>query len=161
MYLAKLSLCASVLTLLVGGNSSALAKEDHRERDHWHGDIRHFHEHDLAVWRRGHWYQGLHGERRGWWWVVDGVWYSYDRKVAEIPDPFLPPTVVVQVPAPSAPVYVPPPPPPSAPLPSASPPPAAPATWYYCANPHGYYPYVTACPGGWASVPATAPPTGP
>ena len=31
--------------------------------------------------------------------------------------------------------------------------------WYYCQNPAGYYPYVSACPGGWTPVPATpAPP---
>ena len=24
--------------------------------------------------------------------------------------------------------------------------------WYYCQNPQGYYPYVTACPGGWMTV---------
>lgn len=42
-----------------------------------------------------------------------------------------------------------------------APQPAAPAgapaaqTWYYCNNPQGYYPYVSACPGGWREVPAT------
>ncbi len=24
--------------------------------------------------------------------------------------------------------------------------------WYYCNRPQGYYPYVTACPGGWRQV---------
>jgi hypothetical protein len=28
----------------------------------------------------------------------------------------------------------------------------APPTWYYCANPPGYYPYVQECPGGWQPV---------
>ena len=29
----------------------------------------------------------------------------------------------------------------------------APTTyWYYCQKPQGYYPYVTACPGGWMTV---------
>lgn len=28
----------------------------------------------------------------------------------------------------------------------------APPTWYYCANPPGYYPYVPQCPGGWQPV---------
>jgi hypothetical protein len=27
-----------------------------------------------------------------------------------------------------------------------------PYTWYYCANPQGYYPYVQQCPGGWQPV---------
>ncbi len=30
--------------------------------------------------------------------------------------------------------------------------PAAPAYWYYCQNPQGYYPYVTQCLGGWLTV---------
>jgi hypothetical protein len=29
------------------------------------------------------------------------------------------------------------------------------ATWYYCADPAGYYPYVTQCFTGWQSVPAS------
>lgn len=33
----------------------------------------------------------------------------------------------------------------------------APAYWWRCANPKGYYPYVTACPGGWQRVPARPP----
>lgn len=35
--------------------------------------------------------------------------------------------------------------------------PAAPAYWYHCAKPEGYYPYVTSCPGGWQTVPAQPP----
>jgi hypothetical protein len=35
---------------------------------------------------------------------------------------------------------------------SAEPAPPAPASWYYCANPQGYYPYVENCPGGWRAV---------
>ncbi len=31
-----------------------------------------------------------------------------------------------------------------------------PATWYYCQEPQGYYPYVKACPSGWSEV-ATSP----
>lgn len=34
----------------------------------------------------------------------------------------------------------------------AEPAPPAPASWYYCANPQGYYPYVENCPGGWQAV---------
>ncbi len=26
------------------------------------------------------------------------------------------------------------------------------ASWYYCTNPQGYYPYVEKCPGGWQAV---------
>ncbi|MBI1285886.1 MAG: hypothetical protein GC183_16400 [Thiobacillus sp.] len=39
----------------------------------------------------------------------------------------------------------------------AVPPPSA--SWYYCANPQGYYPYVENCPGGWQAV-APRPPAG-
>jgi len=36
-------------------------------------------------------------------------------------------------------------------------------SWYYCADPQGYYPYVKQCPGGWQAVspqPPPAPDTG-
>ena len=35
--------------------------------------------------------------------------------------------------------------------------PSAPAYWYYCDNPRGYYPYVQQCPGGWRAVAPTPP----
>jgi hypothetical protein len=130
---------------LLGLTPQAFA-ENHVERDHWHGDIRHFHEHDLGLWRGGHWFHGPHLGSPGWWWVVNGIWYHYETKVAAVPDPYMPPPVTVVVPPP---VAVPPPP---------APPPSPPPTWSYCNNPHGYYPYVTNCPGGWTSVPATPPP---
>lgn len=38
---------------------------------------------------------------------------------------------------------------------SVAPPP--PASWYYCENPTGYYPYVQQCPGGWRPVAPTPP----
>jgi len=38
-------------------------------------------------------------------------------------------------------------------------PPQAPAYWYYCQNPQGYYPYIQQCPNGWMQVvPPTIPP---
>jgi hypothetical protein len=57
-----------------------------------------------------------------------------------------PPVVAV----PSTQVYV----QPSAPA-TAQPPPSA--SWYYCDNPRGYYPYVQQCPGGWRAVAPTPP----
>ena len=45
----------------------------------------------------------------------------------------------------------------------AEPAPQASASWYYCADPQGYYPYVEQCPGGWQAVaprPSTAPDEG-
>jgi hypothetical protein len=108
-----------------------------RAEDRWHGDIRNFHEHDYDHWRGGHWYHGGHGGRRGWWWVVGPDWYFYPAPVYPYPDPFQPPVVVV-------------PPPPSV---------AAPAYWYYCPNPAGYYPYVPQCRAHWQRVaPQAAPP---
>lgn len=41
----------------------------------------------------------------------------------------------------------------------AEPAPPVSASWYYCANPQGYYPYVENCPGGWQAV-APRPPAG-
>jgi hypothetical protein len=62
-----------------------------------------------------------------------------------------PPPVIYSPP----PVYAPPPviytaPPVTQPQPS-------PQSWYYCDNPHGYYPYVTTCHSGWREVPPTPP----
>lgn len=38
-------------------------------------------------------------------------------------------------------------------------PPQAPAYWYYCQSPQGYFPYVQQCPQGWMQVvPPAAPP---
>ncbi|CAN5437466.1 hypothetical protein BH11PSE11_BH11PSE11_22990 [soil metagenome] len=31
------------------------------------------------------------------------------------------------------------------------------ASWYYCSNPSGYYPYVQQCPQGWQQVAPQAP----
>jgi len=33
-----------------------------------------------------------------------------------------------------------------------APPAQAPAYWYYCQNPQGYYPYIQQCPNGWMQV---------
>ena len=40
---------------------------------------------------------------------------------------------------------------------AAEPAPQASASWYYCADPQGYYPYVEQCPGGWQAVPPRPP----
>lgn len=54
--------------------------------------------------------------------------------------------------------YPPPPPPQTAPPPpTVAPASAAQQFWYRCANPAGYYPYVTQCPEGWQRVPANPP----
>jgi hypothetical protein len=60
---------------------------------------------------------------------------------------YYPPPVVYQ----PAPVYA---------APAVQPtyaPAAQPASWYYCDNPRGYYPYVNNCSAGWRQVPAAPP----
>lgn len=111
----------------------------HDDNRGWHGDIKQFHERDLARWRTGNWHHEYHDGRLGWWWVVAGLWYFYPQRVAGYPDPYTPPpTVIVQPAAPAAP---------------STPPPAQ--YWYYCDAAKGYYPYVPSCPAGWRMVPAT------
>ncbi len=64
---------------------------------YWHGgDMRYFHVHDYPVWRTGRWQQSWHDGRWGWWWLVGSSWYFYPRPIYPYPDPYLPPTVVVQ-----------------------------------------------------------------
>ena len=78
-------------------------------------------------WHGGHWHHGWHGGRLGWWWIAPGLgWTFYNAPIYPYPEP----------PAP----YV--------------APPAAPAMWYYCDNPPGYYPYVPRCTMPWRPVPA-------
>lgn len=110
----------------------------------WHGDIRVFESHDARRWHSGGWRHGLHGGRSGWWWVVGGAWYFYPQPIYPYPDPYIPPTVVIE----QAPALVVPAQPPAAQ-------PAAQPFWYYCDAARGYYPYVASCPGGWKTVPAT------
>lgn len=105
------------------------------------GDIRHFDRHDFAVWRSGGWRHVRHGGRLGWWWVVAGAWYFYPEPVYPYPDPYIPPVVVTE------------------PAPQPEPPQAQ--FWYFCAAANAYYPYVSSCPGGWKTVPATPPAASP
>jgi hypothetical protein len=77
-----------------------------------------------------------------------GYWrpYAYGYPLA-YPYGYAYPPVVA---APSTQVYLQP-----SPQASVQPPPAA--SWYYCDNPKGYYPYVQQCPGGWRPVAPTPP----
>lgn len=99
-----------------------------RTRAPWHGDIGRFQEHDVRVWRSGHWHHGPHDGRHGWWWVVGGAWYFYPAPSYPYPDPFVPGF--------------------------ADAPPDDTGYWYYCPYWDQYYPYVATCPGGWQPVPA-------
>jgi len=84
---------------------------------------------------------GWHGHWHGYTTVYVGGWPWYSPWFYGYAWPYYPYDTAV---APAAPVeYV-----------QMNPPAAdaAPAMWYYCANPAGYYPYVKACPGGWQQV---------
>ena len=74
---------------------------------------------------RGGWYGGI-GPGWGWPYYWDWPYYGYGD--------YPPPPVVYPAPTTAIP----------APVPAT---PAAPASWYYCANPKGYYPYVQSCKG--------------
>jgi hypothetical protein len=133
-HLARALLAATVLAVASGGPALA-QRDEHRERrdDHREGwrhdrDIHHFGDRDFDAWRGGRWSHVRHGGRFGWWWVVGGQWYFYPQPVYPYPDPYIPPVVR------------------AAPVPGA--------TWYYCANPAGYYPYVARCALPWRPVPA-------
>jgi hypothetical protein len=124
-----LALVASLATG-VAGTASAQHREDHDWRGGWHDrDIHRFHEHDIDVWRSGRWFQGRHGGRVGWWWVLGDAWYYYPQPIYPYPNPYLPPVAVAPPPGPPGQVY------------------------YYCPRPRGYYPYVQACAAHWRAVP--------
>ena len=52
-----------------------------------HGDIRHL---NLGNWRGGHWWQGDHRGRRGWWWIVGADFFWYPAATGDYPDPYTP-----------------------------------------------------------------------
>ena len=132
-----------------------------------------FHVRNPGLWRAGHWYHGAYDGAYGWWWMVGPTWYFYERPMypyptetmapvyyAQMPGETPPAQVTVVVPpaqpeqlvAPSAQVQmtaVVPPAPVMMPPPTSATAPAAPAQYYYCANPVGYYPYVRDCAVGW------------
>ena len=58
---------ASILSSLAVAAVVAAAPAPVLADDHWwHDDIHRFHEHDIRVWRGGHWWHGLHEGRPGW-----------------------------------------------------------------------------------------------
>ena len=142
-----------IITPIVAGllliiSVPVFAEEHHGRERHFEGrEIHRFHEHDLQIWRAGNWHHGRHEGRLGWWWIAGGIWYFYPSRIAEIPDPYTPPVVVVN---PQPPVVV----APQAPAPTPVQPQPAAQSWYYCESVKSYYPYVPSCPEGWKTVPA-------
>ena len=86
---------------------------------------------ERAAWQRGNWHRAWHRGHRGWWWIVDDVWFFYPAPIYPYPlyigsldyydysDWY------------GTPDYY----------------------WYYCTNPEGYYPYIQECLGTWHAVP--------
>jgi hypothetical protein len=101
-----------------------------------------------AVADRGHWHGHAHSDV-GVGIVFDPFWFGAPYPGPYYYPPYYYPPPVVTVPA-TPPVYI---------ERDAIPAPQAPAYWYYCAQPPGYYPHVKQCPGGWQPVaPQTPPP---
>ena len=149
---------ASCLTVLVSGivssipTLSALADErgHHEFREH---DTHRFSRNELKLWRVGGWRHESHFGRVGWWWVIGGVWYLYEKPIYPYPlivsqvsfaEPVLVAPPSAGVIAPGTPMVAPPPSGPAV-VPQALPPQQQPQIWYYCDNPAGYYPYVATC----------------
>jgi hypothetical protein len=88
-------------------------------------------------WSGGRWWHGSHGGRSGWWWFVGGGWFFYPYAVYPYPD-YVSSTAYYDD-YDYAPGY------------------GGGASWYYCDNPRGYYPYVQSCNGPWHPVPMTPP----
>ena len=146
-------IAVTAASLLVGTDSFA-----QRFRDFHGRDFRRFSFEERRLWGSGRWFHEVHNGRLGWWWVVDGFWYYYPVPVYPFPTYIPAPEVVVNAPPPYPP-YDAPPPYGAAPPYGPPPPPAAPpqASWYYCDNPQGYYPYVQNCSVQWRPVPSTPP----
>lgn len=84
---------------------------------------------DRDSWRGGNWRHERHNGRLGWWWVVGDFWSFY-------PEPIYPyPAYYDDDDDYASPAVV-------------------GGTWYYCAHPQGYYPYVRRCDTRWEAVPA-------
>ena len=99
------------------------------------GPIAHFGARDMSAWRGGYWWHGWRGGRFGWWWGAGDFWYWYEAPIYPYPDSVADYYVAANHPAPQA-----------------------GATWWYCADPPGYYPTVRGCPTPWRPVAATPQP---
>ena len=133
--IGKVLVCSAAVLMAAASAPRAQAEPHHD----FHGrDFHHFSPEEAHVWQGGRWVHDWHGGRYAWWWTVDGGWYLYPEPV--YPYPLYAPPAVVEQQAPPVPTGMPPI-----------------ATWYYCDNPAGYYPYVASCAAPWRPVPATPP----
>jgi len=130
------------------------------EHDFHSRNVREFNERERMAWRGGRWRNDWHYGRYGWWFLVGGVWYEYERPVYPYPM-VVAPLVVYETPvvATSLPTYwdsnggagyvpregaI-------ARLPSVPP------GTYHCASPVSDYPVVGTCATGWVFVPDPQP----
>ena len=87
----------AVIAALSFANSAAQASprwDEHHDHE-WHRGYDPHVEH----WRSGHWYNGHHEGRHGWWWIAGGVWYWYPKPIYPYPQPYAFPGVAPQEPA--------------------------------------------------------------
>ncbi len=98
--------------------------------------------HPLKVphgWKIGHWQQGWHRGRYGWWWRTRHRWFFYLTPIRPYPPYYgSGPIPLTGGPAVGSPFLMEPPPPTQ-------------LRWY-CLSPPGFYPFVTSCMGGWVAV---------
>ena len=136
---ALVGICSVALGLSIC--AAPAAADEYRHHEFRERDVHRFGREDLSFWRGGVWRHERYQGRFGWWWVVGGVRYFYERPIYPYPlvvsEVAIPQTVVVAPP----PVMVQPGPPPQ-------------GIWYYCDNPAGYYPYVATCSVPFRPVPA-------
>jgi hypothetical protein len=111
----------------------------------FHHDFHHFSPIEHRWWVGGRWRHFWWHGRYGWWWGVGGAWYFYDAPVYPYPTDVSPTyydeddqSGYIDGGDQGGPGYG----------------GGGGGSWYHCANPNGYYPYVQTCKGGWEQVPA-------
>ena len=102
-------------------------------------DFNHWNRHEQTIWRGGVWRQEEYLGRIGYWWIVGGQRYFYERPV--YPYPMVVPEIIYELPVDDQQQQD-----------YSQQPPEDPYYWYYCEDPKGYYPYISECPSGWITV---------
>ena len=87
----------SVFLVLLASSFASLALPALADSWRYRGyNIRTFNHYDYKAWRHGYWYHGWRGGRYAWWWYGGGIWYPYAAPIYPYPNPYVPPTIVVQ-----------------------------------------------------------------